>query len=204
MSKIKQNAQKAFLAPAIGLSMLDVISNALSATLILFVLVAGLQLRKPPITRAMGILYTLLDFVPDQPRGCTVPGLYMQYPDGSFNLDAEIIDLDRDYEQLTPSSSRLPPRCMVYEYVENKFRRMIVMMNPVTGTYNPRVYHIDHDNYLQKPEGGKLFLKAFFVQEESNPGVYAIKPKQERVNFTTEVPSSKFRFYVKELQSRIE
>lgn len=212
MSKIKDLLKRRTVSPSIGLSMLDVISNGLCATFLLFVLVASLQFQKPPVTRVMGMLYVLFDFRPDDPARTHDPGIYCHYPNnhpkGDCQYDARINELSRDYETLAPSAVTLPPQTMVYQDVNNSFRKMIVMHHPVAGVYNPRLYHTDHDNYPVKAYGGHLMLRAYFLRvndsenaEVPNAEKFVVRPYHERINFTTEAPSTKFRFEVKELQA---
>lgn len=195
MGKIKIFKKKYTVSP-IGLSMLDVISNALVATFILFILVSALQLQKQPIERVMGMFYIEMNFKPDVKLGMELPGIYLKSPNSNPSFNSDIDDSDRLYEKIKEGTPVLPPHQMVYEDVNNPFKRIIVVMNPIAGVYKAGAFHVNHNEYAEKPIGGQLESKVYFITEPSgddeNPVKLTTKPRIDKLKFTTQ--QARFQF----------
>lgn len=196
MGKIKIFKRKITVSP-IGLSMLDVISNALVATFILFILVSALQLQKPPIERIMGMFYVEMIFRPDISEGMEQPSIYLLAPNSRYVFDADMNDSTRIYEKVKEETPVLPPHQMVYEDVNNPFRRIVVVMNPIAGQYEVGAFHVDHSRYSEKSTGGVLESRVYFITQPSgdneNPIKLITQPHKDTLNFTTNSSNTSFK-----------
>jgi hypothetical protein len=183
---------------AISISMLDVISNALAATLILFFTTAALQVQAPLPPQVLGQLVVDVEFVPRQ-SGAELPILILNPPNGAKRLTDEGINNPSQWHprNVPKIIDGLPPRSALYEDPANPLHRTIVIYDPLEGEWNLQVLYTNHALYEQEAIGATARVRVWF--ESSGNGIRVQAQKEvSLLRFTTQ--RQPFSFTVKALE----
>ncbi|MBV6504654.1 MAG: hypothetical protein ILNGONEN_00204 [Syntrophorhabdaceae bacterium] len=168
---------------AIGMSMLDLISNALAATLILFFVLSVLRLPPIPPTRILGILYIrVATYAENQPERGRVE-LMLQSPayQGQkiepqygidierFNKDPRVFGLyglryDKIYDSVKAAS--MPDPAMIYSPVDSPFVKIAIIRDPVEGVWTARLIYVDHELSTKSMQPTRAVIEVWFVKDK--------------------------------------
>lgn len=160
---------------AIGVSLLDVISNALASIILLFFVFAALRGQPKPPDRVLGIL--IIDYKINSVVDTPAISIYVRAP-SLIQKDGQPLELfDTSIEEELPTVG-LDTIKGVWENAiilttpgqETKTRRL-VYMNPQEGTWFAGMIFTDHsrytsNDYLTKHKGNSFEMKAYFVNPE--------------------------------------
>lgn len=172
---------------AVSISMLDVISNALAATLILFFTTAALQVQAPLPPQVLGQCVIDVQFLPQVP-GAEPPTLILLSPkckSGAEKIN-EGINISGDWHpDNTPKDIKgLPPRCGLYRDPNNPLNQTIVMYDPIAGKWQLQVLYTDHDLYEKQAVGASAQIRVWFESTATGERVEA-RTETKHFKFTT-------------------
>ncbi len=183
---------------AIGVSLLDVISNALASIILLFFVFSALRGQPLPPERVLGIL--IIDYKFSPVIDTTAISIYVNAP--SLEQKGErILAFDSEMEsRLTTISVDTIPGVwnnaiiLTTHGVETKTRRL-VYMNPPEGMWQTGIVFADHSRYTSKNYSVKYLLnnvkiKAYFINP--NEVTKVINLNDFRQDSILQFPTQKF------------
>ncbi len=154
----------------IGLSLLDVISNALASIILLFFVMVAIRSQPPPPERQVGML--MVDFIINTPSDSPTVVIYLKSPE----TNSPYLFDDQIQEQLpTPpeidSIKGIWDQAVVLTSLDNanKFRR-IFYMNPEKGEQNKwhaGIIYSDHTRFTYKDfkTPATVQIKGYFISK---------------------------------------
>lgn len=167
---------------AIGMSMLDLISNALAATLILFFVLSVLRLPPIPPTRILGTLVVRCAvYSNNQPERGEVeimlqpPAYQGQKIESQYGIDIDHFNKDQRvfglyglrYEKIYDSvkAASMPDPAMVYSPVDSPFVKIAIIRDPVEGIWTARLIYVDHELSTKSMQSTRAVIEAWFVKD---------------------------------------
>lgn len=170
---------------AIGVSMLDLISNALAATLILFFVLSILKLPPIPPTRVIGTLVVRCSIHADiNPTKADIE-VWLRPPSGVDNpplerkIGANIAEFNDDprvfglyglhYEKVYEGiyGKNLPPEVMVYAPPDSHTNvRIVIVRDPNEGEGMAGLLYVDHQELTLKIQKAKARIEAWFIKDD--------------------------------------
>lgn len=191
----------------IGLAMLDLISNSLAATIILFIILASL--RKPfiipeRINGTLFVRYELIDTVaspihpgssiwldppftgnqllPGEQRVYFGPGQISRI-NGERNLYGTFADCEGLSKKLRKNKKLIPPCAMVYNPIDSPFVHYLILRNPLAGKWRTGIIYEDHPDYEKKTKAVKAKMQAWFIAGQK--GELSNLAFEDKLNRTT-------------------
>lgn len=173
---------------AVSISMLDVISNALAATLILFFTTAALQVQAPLPPQVLGQCVIDVTFLPQIPAGAEPPTLILLPPKCKVGAEKinEGINISGDWH---PSNVKkdiqgLPPRWGLYRDPNNPLCQTIVLYDPIVGKWQLQILYTDHKLYESQAVGASTQIRVWFESSATKERVEA-REEAKLLRFTT-------------------
>lgn len=163
---------------AFGVSMLDLITNALAAAFILFMVFSYMQSQPIPPERVLGTLTVRITF--EYSPEIAEFALWVKSPyssDGKRKFNKEILDLN--YDELAFGKSILeyignlklseaalqPSYISVYTPPDSQNIRTIVVRDPHEGEWEVGVLYVAHENLEQKEQPAYATIQAWFLEK---------------------------------------
>lgn len=183
---------------AIGVSLLDVISNALASIILLFFVFAALRGQPKPPDRVLGIL--IIDYKINSEIDTPAISIYIKAP-SSDNKRERIEAFDSEIEDKLETKAVDTIQGVWDNAIilttpgqEAKTRRL-VYMNPQEGTWYAGMIFTDHSrytskDYLTKYKVNSFEMKAYFVNPEGTKMIQLKDIKSGEIS-EIEFPSQK-------------
>lgn len=166
---LKKRATKA----SIGLSMLDVISNALAGTMCLFFALSAIQAVPPEAPRVIGKLIVTVRLEPDMP-GVSPPALFIKAPktlnpDSWFPTlyESEMLRINFNYDTVTDyrTDNFLPVN--VYRNPNDSLEYEFHLTNPRQGEYEFGAMYTDHTRFSCDAQPVRFHFQAHFHKTDT-------------------------------------
>lgn len=193
--KIGQWLKKRRAKASIGLSMLDVISNALAGTMCLFFALSAIQAVPPESPRLVGKLVVVVRLVPSVP-GISPLVLFLRAPKTvdpnptyfKTLYDADILLLNHDYDTITDYQTEHFLPVNVYRSPDNPLEYEFHITNPRMGEYEFGVIYTDHAQFCNSPIPVTVYFEGHFHKTDTDQEVSTGK-KSVVLRFPTETCS---------------
>lgn len=172
--KIARWLKKRTAKVSIGLSMLDVISNALAGTMCLFFALSAIQSVPPESPRILGKLVFTVLLEPSVP-GVSLPVLFLKAPK-SVNpntyfptlYDGDILRLNIDYDTITDYRTDHFLPVNVYRNPDNPLEYEVHITNPRQGEYEFGAIYTDHAQFGCDPLPVTFHFEAHFHKTDTD------------------------------------
>ncbi|MCG8330168.1 MAG: hypothetical protein MI974_20890 [Chitinophagales bacterium] len=168
-------------AAAIGLSMLDLISNSLAAMIILFIIISSLRLPSIPPERVEGVLVIRYEMNPMMNNHLAESDFWLSHDaitEGKrfyYHHEGEITMLNNNTQLFATCGgwknngreNDWTGPC-IYDYTDpdNPNIHYVVVKNPPKGRWKTGLIDANHDEYIHAPQPAKSIVKAWFVGKE--------------------------------------
>jgi hypothetical protein len=172
--KISQWLKKRAAKSSIGISMLDVISNALAGTMCLFFALSAIQAVPPEAPRIIGKLVVTLRLEPLN-HGVSLPALFLkapktQNPDSWFPTlyESDMLRINFDYDTITDyrTDNFLPFN--VYRNPNDSLQYEFHFTNPRQGEYEFGAIYTDHARFLCDAQPVRFHFQAHFHKTDTD------------------------------------
>ena len=179
---------------AIGLAMLDLISNSLAAVIILFIIISSLRIPSIPPERIKGTFFVRYELIPDhhseeaQSRIWVSPPSHPEIQKDRY-FEEEVLGMNTDwgiFGQFSDCSGKanrsreskqfITPCAMTSSPVDSTNVHYLVIRDPVKGTWKTGIFYREHHIMTSAKQPGKAKINAWFVGAE-DPGIISPIPK---------------------------
>lgn len=179
----------------IGLSMLDVVSNALASIILLFFVMVAIRSQPPVPERMVGIF--MMDYEIQVPESTPEISVFLERPGREKIFDSEVA-----IELLTHDIDSIPGiwghAVVLAKPGKEDTHRRIFYMNPEyqegeDKEWRAGIIYSDHNKLTEKPfkPGATLTTKAFFISRNSSFVLDTLKSKKQ-VLFPTQFSRTSF------------
>lgn len=173
---------------AIGLAMLDLISNSLAAVIILFIIISSLRLPSIPPERVKGTLYIKYSLSGNRNLQNAESKIWLKPPDATKRFwDEDIFNINSDvriFGQFMDCKGRegsmgkinagrkgyLTPCAMVYSPVDDHNTHYLVIRDPIKSPVNKDwktgIFYQDHSEYEDETQFVEANIEAYFIGKE--------------------------------------
>ena len=171
-------------ASAISLSMLDLISNALGAALILFFVLSVLRLPPIPPERVLGTLVIIIRIEAKNASQNADAEIWLISPQEAnlareFGPDIEKFNDERNafsyygvrYDSTNIDAANLAPKVVVYAPVDSPNVRVAIVRDPIKGEWRGGLLYVNHQQYDDDPQPAKAHIEVWFVKEGTSTGI---------------------------------
>lgn len=181
---------------AIGLSMLDLISNSLASVIILFIIISSLRKPSIPPERIKGTLLVRFELLPQQNLVYSESIVWVEPPNISqgdkhkffgneifmINKDDAVFGLCQDCkEKKFPSNMEqfITPCIAVYSPLDSNNVHYIVIRDPPRNgqeevDWKMGILYVDHDEYDVRQQPATATIQAWFI-DNVNQDIHLLK-----------------------------
>ncbi|MEK7256492.1 MAG: hypothetical protein AAB316_17180 [Bacteroidota bacterium] len=173
----------------IGLSMLDVVSNALASILLLFFVMIAIRSQPPVPERQVGILMVDYELQTAEPEAEIE--VFLQRPEKSPSFEREVAE-DLKTQDINSIPGIWGHAVVLAKPGREKTHRRIFYMNPEKdGEWRSGIIYADHSKLTERSfqPGASLTLRAYFISGSPKLGTWE---KKSQVNFPTQLSGTKF------------
>lgn len=195
-------------ASAIGLSMLDLISNALAAVIILFIILSALRIPSIPPERVKGTLQVRLEMIPKNNNTKSESLIWVEPPTVKTDkfspvsnskrwFGAEIFGLNNHVDYYGPNYTCLPenykgekesiyvPCISTYVDAENPNVHHLTIREPIEGKWKIGLLYVEHSELMKVEQPAKVkaeyWLMVNDVNFDSDTTVELIAPSESNI-----------------------
>ncbi|MEL6633263.1 MAG: hypothetical protein AAFQ83_17485 [Bacteroidota bacterium] len=179
---------------AIGLSMLDLISNSLAAVIILFIIISSLKVPVIPPERIKGTLFIRYELRPDVNYDMAESKIWVEPPRNhalqknryweeeifKMNADVGVFGLFSDCggdQTKRVSKNFVTPCAMAYSHEDSTNVHYLVIRDPVKGIWQTGLLYRDHVRYPKEEVRAEINIHAWFVGTEQ-PGIDSLRMRR--------------------------
>lgn len=165
---LKKRAAKA----SIGISMLDIISNALAGTMCLFFALSAIQAVPPEAPRIIGKLIVAVRLEPISP-GVSPPALFMKAPkDQTFWFptfyESDMLRINFDYDTIADYQTDNFLPFNVYRNPNDSLQYEFHFTNPRQGKYEFGAIYTDHARFSCDAQPVKFHFQAHLHKTDTD------------------------------------